>query len=174
MTTSDMKRLSRADLLEMLIDQSMEVQELRKKLQEMENVLQEKEAMLQCREMKINQAGSIAEASLQLSGIFEAAEAACQRYTENICQLSERQQEVCRKQEQESREKADQYLKETEKKCLEMKIQTKLFCEGMIEDAQRESQHYWDEIVRYLETYHEGDEELQELFTAVQMKQAWR
>ena len=70
MKEKELKRLSRADLLEMLIDQSKELQEVREKLQQAE-------AELKKREIAISNAGSIAEASLMLNGVFEAAQAAC-------------------------------------------------------------------------------------------------
>ena len=70
MTSRELRRLNRKDLLQMLIEQSQEVQSLRKKLAEAETALANKT-------IAINQAGSIAEASLQLSGIFQAAQDAC-------------------------------------------------------------------------------------------------
>ena len=76
MKEKDLRRLSRADLLEMLIDQSKEVQILREKLEKAE-------AELKKREIAIQNAGSIAEASLMLNGVFEAAQAACREYVEN-------------------------------------------------------------------------------------------
>ena len=68
MTDNDVKKLSRKDLLEMLIDQSREIESLRAKLSEAE-------AALKKREIAIDKAGSIAEASLLLNGVFEAAQA---------------------------------------------------------------------------------------------------
>ena len=62
MKEKELKRLSRADLLEMLIDQSKELQEVREKLQQAE-------AELEKREIAISNAGSIAEASLMLNGV---------------------------------------------------------------------------------------------------------
>lgn len=84
MKEKDLKRLSRADLLEMLIDQSKEVQMLRKRVEVAE-------AALERREIIIGSSGSIAEASLRLSGVFEAAQAACEQYIDNIRMLSDRQ-----------------------------------------------------------------------------------
>lgn len=76
MKEKDLRRLSRADLLKMLIDESKEVQILREKLEKAE-------AELKKREIAIQNAGSIAEASLMLNGVFEAAQAACREYVEN-------------------------------------------------------------------------------------------
>jgi len=95
MNKRELRRLSRADLLEMLIDQSKEVQELRQRLSEAE-------AALQNRELIIEDAGSIAEASLALNGVFEAAQNACDQYIENIRRLGERQEAFYLQREREN------------------------------------------------------------------------
>ena len=89
MTEKELRRLSRADLLEMLIDQSKEMEMLRQRLEVAE-------AALARREIIIGSAGSIAEASLKLNGIFEAAQAACEQYIENVRMLNERQDALYR------------------------------------------------------------------------------
>lgn len=76
-TIKEMKRLSRADLLELLIDQSEELNELRARLDAAETALKN-------REIAISKSGTMAEAALLLNGVFEAAQAACDQYLENI------------------------------------------------------------------------------------------
>ena len=83
MTEKELRRLSRADLLEMLIDQSVELETVKKKLAAAEEALAS-------RVIEINSAGSIAEAALRLNGVFEAAQAACDQYVQNINLLNER------------------------------------------------------------------------------------
>ncbi len=92
MTDKELRKLRRIDLLNILLAQSREIDQLREKLRETEAALQDKTLM-------IDKAGSIAEASLQLSGIFRAAELACQQYTDNIRLLSERQEALLEQQE---------------------------------------------------------------------------
>jgi len=77
MTAKELKRLGRSDLMEMLLELTKENQELREQLQEMEQKLQE-------RQIHIEQSGSLAEAALRLSRIFEDAQAACELYEQNI------------------------------------------------------------------------------------------
>ena len=84
MTDKELKRLSRAELLEMLIAQSKRADELQEKLEKAE-------AELNSRQLKVDEAGSIAEASLRLNGVFEAAQAARAQYLENIRMLKDRQ-----------------------------------------------------------------------------------
>lgn len=82
MTDKELQHLSRAELLELLIEQ-MEENALLK--------LQLKSAMAQLehKNIQILKAGSLAEAALQLNGIFEAADAAAKQYLDNVRRLAE-------------------------------------------------------------------------------------
>lgn len=77
----ELKKLKRADLLEMLIASEQEREKLELQLQEVT-------AKLESREILLQQAGSIAEAALRLNGVFEAAQAAADQYLENVARLS--------------------------------------------------------------------------------------
>lgn len=156
MTEKELRKLSRAELLEMLISQSKELQSCQEKLTAAE-------AALQRREIAIDKAGSIAEASLMLSGIFDAAQLACQQYTDNIKTLSERQESVCARLEAESRAKAVQLLSETKKKCADLERETRAECEAMRSKAKAESQQYWDKVSEKLEAFYEAHDGLREL-----------
>lgn len=98
LTEKELRRLGRGDLLNLLLEQSRENQRLREQLQAAQDALANKAIC-------IDKAGSIAEASLQLNGVFQAAERACQQYTENIARLSQRQQVICAQREKESQKK---------------------------------------------------------------------
>ena len=73
MTSKELKRLRRTDLMEMLLELSKENVELRRQLDEAN-------AKLADRQIQVENAGSLAEAALQLNGIFAAAQAACEQY----------------------------------------------------------------------------------------------
>ena len=77
MTDRELKKLRRVDLLEILVEQSREIERLRAELKE----AQEK---LESRTLVMEKAGSIAEAALQINKIFEAADAAAKQYLENV------------------------------------------------------------------------------------------
>lgn len=115
MNENDLRKLSRTDLLEILLQQSQELDACRAQLQLANKQLAD-------REIAITRAGSIAEAALQLNGVFSAAENACAQYMDNIKSMSMRQEEICAKMEQETRIK----------------------CENMIMEAQRQSDAYWE------------------------------
>ncbi len=129
MTDKELRRLSRKDLLQMLVDQGRELKDL-----------QEKYAQVQCelneRKLKIEKAGSIAEASLQLNGVFQAAQAACEQYTESVKELSIRQQVVCEEIEAQSRKKARALIRETRRKCSAMEKETQQKCAEMLRKAE--------------------------------------
>lgn len=76
--------MSRAELLELLLEESRENERLRAQLQEMNEKLAD-------RAIRIERAGSIAEAALQLNGVFQAAEEAAAQYLENVRCLAEEQ-----------------------------------------------------------------------------------
>lgn len=86
MTDRELKRLSRTELLEMLLEQVEENERLKMRLDEMQTQLDNKQIMM-------DKAGSIAEAALQLNGVFEAAEAAAEQYLENVRRLAEEHKE---------------------------------------------------------------------------------
>lgn len=81
MTDKELKRLSRRELLEMLLAQMEENEKLSWRLQKAE-------AALEARRIEIEKAGTMAEAALRLNGVFEAADRAAQQYLENVRQLA--------------------------------------------------------------------------------------
>lgn len=163
MTDKELRKLSRGDLMQIMLDQSREIERLQKRLSEAERALQD-------RTIKINQAGSIAEASLQLNGVFEAAQAACKQYTENISMLSQRQEQVCAKRDRESREAAARLIAEAEKQKAEMERTTKLQCDQMLEKAKTDSQKYWDDVSAKLQSFVENHAELSALLSMMTPK----
>lgn len=84
MKEKDIKRFNRVELLEMLLEQSKEVERLKAKNHELEE-------QLESRRILIDQAGSIAEAALQLNQIFETAQRAADQYLENVRQICQQQ-----------------------------------------------------------------------------------
>jgi len=86
MTTKELKRMSRSDLLELLLTVTKENERLREQLVIMNKKLED-------RTLQVEKMGSLAEAELQLNGVFEAAQAACDQYMENTKRRCEKMQE---------------------------------------------------------------------------------
>jgi len=130
-TERELRKLSRADLLQMLIDQSEQLHALRRRLEEMEASRQDKTIAME-------QAGSIAEAALKISGMFENTQAACEQYTDSVRLLCEKQEARSIQREQESVRQAQQILAEAELKAKQLQQQTQAQCEAMLRDASRQ------------------------------------
>lgn len=81
-----LKKLSRQDLLEMLIKEEKRIEQLEQELEEVKSELQK-------RKIQISTSGSIAEAALKIQGIFEVAQAAADQYLENIKEQTETERE---------------------------------------------------------------------------------
>jgi len=84
LTEKDLKKLNRYQLLELLIVQTERADKLQAHLEELEKQLSD-------RDMKLSSLGSIAEASLQLGGVFQAAQEAADLY---ISAAKERAKEI--------------------------------------------------------------------------------
>ena len=77
MTEKELLKLKRSEMLEIMLAQSREIDRLREELEETRAKLEDKE-------IRIEKAGSIAEASLRLTSIFEEAQKAVELYVENM------------------------------------------------------------------------------------------
>lgn len=156
MTDKELRKLGRSELLELLLSQSKELESVKEQLERAQK-------QLQSREIKLNQAGNIAEAALQVNEVFETAQKAAEQYLENIADLSGRQSAICAQLEAESKEKADKLLAETVERCNAMEYKTEKKCEEMRDKAKEEAQGYWDEVSRKLEDFYASHAGLQEL-----------
>ena len=115
MTPKELKRLSRTDLLEMVLELTKENDQLYKDTALLRHQLDD-------RILTIEKCGTLAEAALQLNGVFEAAQQACDQYTENIRYRSENIEDFAQQLEQEARERreaARSHTKQQKKKAQE-------------------------------------------------------
>lgn len=128
MTEKELRRLRRTELLELLVEQGRIVERLQKEVTALRAEAEE-------RRISIEKAGSIAEASLSLTKIFEDAEEASKLYMENIERRSEDQDRINALREEESKKRAEQLIMTTAKKCREMEAATAQKCRQMLEAA---------------------------------------
>ena len=73
MTNKELRKLSRAELIDILFELQTQNENLPAENRELD-------AQLESRQLQITEAGSIAEAALRLNGVFEAAQAAADQY----------------------------------------------------------------------------------------------
>ena len=138
MTDRELRKLSRRDLLELLIQQDEEMEALKKRLKEAEY-------KLESRTIAIDTAGSIAEASVSISGVFEAA----QRHPAFSGRPKMRQEKICIELEANSRREAEDLLAKTKEDCRRMEEDTLRYCEQMRRETEKDllsgmsAEDYW-------------------------------
>ena len=92
MDNKELRKLSRKELFEILLEQTKRIEELEVKLDRANKELNE-------RNVSISNVGSLAEASLVLSNIFKSADEAASIYLENIKKLTEEESKKLKKKE---------------------------------------------------------------------------
>jgi Arc/MetJ family transcription regulator len=92
---------------------------------------------LEKRQIAIDKAGTLAEASLMLNGVFEATEKAAAQYLENIERLSGQQQRVCDAMEAAARERAKTILEEAEAACREREARCDAYEKALTQRLQK-------------------------------------
>lgn len=93
MTDKELRRLSRRELLQMLLEQTGEVERLQAELDKTRAELNDRAIMLES-------CGNIAEASLKINRVFEAAQQAAEQYLANVRRIDIGQQPREEAQEQ--------------------------------------------------------------------------
>ena len=154
MTDRELKGLSRAELLQMLIELSRENEQL-------EDEAAQLRAKLNERRLKIEKAGSIAEASLALNGVFEAAEAAAAQYLDNMAQCEAR----CQAKQRDAEKGAEEILsiaRETAGKIVE---EAQYNARKMTEDAKVQSELYWKNAYQRIEGFYDDFKGLKEFLS---------
>jgi predicted transcriptional regulator len=80
MIDKELRKLNRLELLEMLVEQSKQIDELKQRLDIAEKKLAD-------RDLKLKESGTLAEAALKLNNVFEAADAAGKQYVDALKRL---------------------------------------------------------------------------------------
>lgn len=112
MAELNLKKLTRRQLLELLLKQTQRADELQAQLDAANEKLNDRALMEE-------EAGSIAAASLKLNGVFEAAEAAAAQYLDNIEKLNADRERAYEQAKTEAKEKAALILSQAEYLCRE-------------------------------------------------------
>lgn len=125
MTEQELRKLKRADLIELLISQIRENDYLTKQNAKLSQMLEE-------REIKIDEAGSIAEAAIAINNVFADAQAAADQYLENMHALNRQQEDAMLRREKESRRICESQIAEAREYCKKLEDDTKMLCDKMV------------------------------------------
>ncbi len=103
MTDKEFRQLKRSELIDIIY-------EYQKQEKKMLSEIRRLRSRLQARELKIEKAGSIAEATVGLAGVFEAAQTAADEYLAQIEAMNRETGKRCEQMLQEARAQADEIL----------------------------------------------------------------
>lgn len=103
MADKDLKRLSRTELLELLLQQTRERERLEQKLEEVRRQLAD-------RQIRLEKAGDIAHATMEINGVMAAAQAAARQYLENMERLERQTRQRCEQMLRQARQEAEDIL----------------------------------------------------------------
>ena len=136
MTSKELKRLSRMELLEVLLRQIQECDRLKAENTELKQ-------LLESRKLQIAEAGNLAEATLRINRVMEAAQAAAEQYLENLRdmetngrqelrELEEKTLRRCAAAEEESRARIQAQEKEALRRMTQMETAAQRKCDEML------------------------------------------
>lgn len=169
-TAEQLKHVSRQELLEILLESRKENEKLSAYAEDISNQNKALIEQLKDKQVKINKAGTLAEATFALNGVFDSVSLAAQQYLDNLSDLYEREQ----RREDEALAKAqlilddasaqcEKLIKDTTDKCLAMEVETRTNCDVLKNKAKAEADQYWQEVSVKLESFYQAHEGLKEL-----------
>lgn len=110
MTDKEFRRLTKNELIDIIY-------EYQKQEKLMQEDIDKLKAMLHSRNLKIKDAGSIADATVALSGIFERAQKTADEYLENIKAANADTEEQCRQMLLDAEAKAARIIAEAKRQA---------------------------------------------------------
>ena len=129
MTEKQLKNLSRMDLLELLLEQTRRADELQAHVDELTARVEELQSSLDAREItNISGTGTLAEAAMQINGVFEAADKAAKQYLMNLEAMDDKK-----------RAEYNAILTDARARSVEMLRKTYAHCNELIRSAQGEA-----------------------------------
>ena len=145
MTDDELKKLNRKELLEILIEQSKDIDRLQKAVEDAERRAED-------REIRINKAGSIADAAIALNGVLDSAQAAADQYLESVRSTDF----DCEKMRSDARAEAARVLASAQTKAARIEAEARANAEKIEAEAKSNAERYWQEVSSKLELfYHE-------------------
>lgn len=137
MTDKELRHMSKGDLLE-IIARYQEREQVQ--LQEIQQLKQQ----LEDRRIQIENAGSIADATLHIHHVFEAAQAAADQFVEEV-----------RAANADKEAQGRRIIEAAQAEAEAVRLQTQEDCRAMTETAKQECDAMYDQITKLLKSYEE-------------------
>lgn len=151
MTDKEVRKLRKKTLIEMLLNLTQEKEALVEEIWELRKKLND-------REIRLENAGTIAEASFELNGVLNAAQKAAEQYLDNVKALSERK-------EKSFRTECEELEAATKARCEQIERETEEKCRLRMEETDREIEAKWDDLAKRLEEFYQSHLGLKDLLT---------
>lgn len=173
MNEKALRKASREELLQLLIDSVKEKQQLLEKMEAMQREVEDANARMQEFNVVMQEAGSVADAAAQVSNLLGAAQKTADLYLGKIRQRQTEQEAILQKKREESERLAGEMIAKAEQKCAEMERETQRRCEELYRIAEQEAGRRWDELNDRLEKLDEKSAHVEELLQT-RAKGRWR
>lgn len=168
-----LRKASREDLLELLIESAKETDRMRSEMEAMRQEVAAAREKMQEYTVTVQESGSIAEAAAQISGLFAAAQKTADIYLSNIKRREAEQEEACRRREAESERAAGEMIAAAERKCAQMERETQKRCEELYRAAQEDAGRNWNDVLKRLEQIGEKDTHIEQMLEE-RPKRRWK
>ena len=152
MTDKELRRLSRAELLDILYEQQKQY----------EASLAENRALLQNlyeRTLRISKAGSIADAAVQISGVLEAAQAAADQYLASVKAATA---EMVRKTDEAQRQR-EAIVQDAEREAAQILSRAQEQAAQILAGAEAQTAARWEEFQKNADALIRAHDELRRL-----------
>lgn len=116
MTAKELKKLGRTELLEMLLHQVEENEQLRAELAQAKSELEKRAIVME-------HSGSMAEAAIRLSGVFDQAQQAADDYLESIRLANEAPESYANSVREQAWQEADAIIAEAERRSARIRAE---------------------------------------------------
>ena len=146
----EIKKLGKKELRELLATERAKNRELTEEIEDLRSRVEQAEK----EEKVINDAGTLAEASLMLSGIFSAADDAAGKYVENVKRLNNRQEAICAARDESSRKQAEVTVTDARRRAEEMLNEAVDRSKKMLSDAAKKSEELLSAAKRRADDYY--------------------
>ncbi len=145
MTEKEIRRLGKTELLSIIRDQEAELEQMRTQLAQ----LQEQSKN---RTIELEKCGSIAEASIQVNQVFQAAQAAADQYIASVRAKEANAEKATAQLEAQAREMANARLRATEESCRQMET-----------ESRNRAEAFWTTLQVQLEQFYKDHAGLKEI-----------
>lgn len=152
MTAKELRHLGKTDLLRIIREQERELEQLGLQLAQSQEKLEEKN-------LRMEHCGSIADAALQVSGVFQAAQEAADQYVASVKEREVVIAERTRQLEEETVRRTQALINATEERCAELEAA-----------SAAEARAYWTALEVRLEEYYESHRGLKAFLEASSIK----